>query len=619
MQPPLTSPSLRVGIFSCLSLYRKPYRRDMRWTLLLAALFGAIYGACVAPVASNILSHAQMLAGLVHYSPNPWASTLLHNHTLQTTLPALALHAQINSWSIALASSALFCAVSTMAMAATSYIVTRHPLLSLVIPLTLLNYHFTHDPNFPIAYPLGYFQLSQTGQYLALLALALATTGNLRISGIVGGALMAIDPLWSIGVLCGVFPVIGWLHLKRAERWCVYYAAAAIAALLLQHAALSALPAPVPYTPPIMSTATATPPAGKAAPTPVIRPLDSPAQPRLLDAPSPAHATYLFLLPTLSCLLLSAGLMFTQRRFPLCIHGSHARLFVYMAAIPIAVALLLKLLEELDPNQFLLTHIDYHLPALYTQAAPLRLLGITNLLAPLLAFSILITLARDAKSWAATACFILLLALSTRGWSLIPTLQHSTTLPPAAALLCFAMGCYLLCLCSFVPRPRIKAHHARATCLMVALLGYGSFTLVQLVLGVIHHQRFTGHETTTALVRIAKADTGQMLLAPGVEGAHNRFNPQLSTGRSVIPPVILEIPDPRSKTPIRVFCHAGTILPRMASPEAVRRCFEKRSASDWQVIAKTVPASGLITPGNWKIKLAKTSSSSGLTYYRLPR
>ena len=167
---------------------------------------GVLYGVFVRPLWSESVEFGQVWAGMVQYeTTNPWYSTIVSAPSLQITIPALLLLAGFDPWHLSLVSTAFFCAIAFSATAAAGYAYSRHWGLSVCIPLLLLTYGFANSHGYPVLFPVNYFQFGQTGQYLALLALALAACGWPLAAGFFGGLLAGAHAVWCAAFAIGAF------------------------------------------------------------------------------------------------------------------------------------------------------------------------------------------------------------------------------------------------------------------------------------------------------------------------------------------------------------------------------------------------------------------------------
>jgi hypothetical protein len=135
-------------------------------------------------------------------------------------------------------------------------------------------------------------------------------------------------------------------------------------------------------------------------------------------------------------------------------------------------------------------------------------------------------------------------------------------------------------------------------------------------LNTYQYHRFSPSDVYEELVTEAKKDVGPIIVSPGVQGV---FYPQLRTGRPMIVPSSLDVFDKPKNSVIPVFCITDSSPPFPKSWDNVQPCFENRSVSEWNIIAKETTASGFMTPDTWKLKIKPVITRGGLAYYRISK
>ena len=523
----------------------------------------------------------------------------------------------------------------------------------------LLTYGFTNSHGYPVIFPVFYFQFGQTGQYMALLALALAACGWPLAAGFFGGLLAGVHAVWCAAFAIGAFPIIAWFQPRQLTRLALAFVISVTGALLLQGFGESVMPPRLQLSvPPIPAGAGSTPiksmlasassdqssPRNETlmAETGTSSANQTPASPEpkkkrrttyqghnilFSDAPSPLQAAFDFFLPEIVFAALLAAYFFalggTTRAND--VHFFDGYRLSAMAAIPIGAVILFKLIEELDPDLALLGAVDPRIPYFLMRAILPRWLNLSSLLIPILALSLLAVLAREKRSWLAAiglAAFLIVVVIKSRAvgivsqWFLVPDLlTGSTWISFAQALLPLILVAVIM---ARLPGHRSPGMARGPSVIVAAALAFLFVAKVaHLAVPAYAEQRYRGSDAADALVAEAKRDSGALIIAPEVHATRG-FNPQLRTGRAMLPPLYLNIYDQEARKIIAVFCYTDRYLPFAEFYANIRPCFENRPPREWAVVRREARATGLITPDTWRLKIPVATSSGGFSYYRLP-
>jgi|GEM_PF-7039292 len=617
------------GLIGFLSIDRATQPHGMRLTLALAALLGALYGILATPFWSEAVEFGQTWAGIVDNAHSPWGAMVYGTPSLQIVVPALLLKAGFGAWPLSLLASGFCTALAFSAIAATAYVFMRHVAMSLLTSVILLNYTFAQSHGYPVMYPIDYFQFGQTGQYFGLLALALAAYNAPRAAGIVGGIMAGVHAVWCGAFAMGALPVAALLMRASFKRLLVSFIIAAALTVGVQHIGQSMLPTPPAYqAPAIPETARIKEDALRGqiqedlrqAPSELLKRRGTFTGHNLLfaNADKPVQAALTFFMTTAVLLLLVFYAWQAQKRF--AVFGNAwpaASRLLMMAAIPVTLTLGYKVMEQLDPDLTLLSMANARLPGLFMRAIVDRWLNLTSLLVPVLTIALLFVTARNRQSRPAAAMLAALLCVGLTRWYIIPsppeyTLQTTAIIIGALTLL----GVVALCACRFGLKPRATGTWQRDWLAWVMVIFF-VHTGIHAARDVASHRYFTGADAISPLVEVAKADKGQIILGSGVVSL-NRFNPQLRIARPIVTPMLLDVYDKRHNKVVAVFCFTDLHMQPADFYASIKPCFENRSPAEWAVIFREVPATGIITPAAWSLKIPATISAGGFTYYRAP-
>lgn len=599
---------------------------EIKWVLGISVIFGILYGIFINPLWADAVEFGQAWAGLVPYQYSPWGQALFLTPSLQITIPALLLLAGVNVWPLCLAVTSFFCALSFSAIAATTYALSRNVLLSIVIPFLLITYVFANSHGYPIAYPVSYFQFGQTGQYFALLGLALLSCQLPIAAGAIGGILGGIHPVWCLCFALAAFPVTAWLQPKLLIRLSLSFVVMLILSVALQYFGNALLPPKPEYTPPpvpkiVLSANTTT---NKVTKIEASKEIKKPTRGTFeghnvlfSDSSSPIKTATIFFFPEVIFLMLCFSFFLVQ--------GKSTPKLLIMLAIPMGLTTIFKIMEEIDPHFYMLGMLNEHLPGLAIRAIIDRWLNLNSLLIPLMTFSLLTVLIRDKKSWLATILLTGLLIFEAKNptWFLVPISGAMNYLWGFLAFFLLGMFCYWRVIKSsagIAVQNSLQKYFENFQFLIVLI----TLALVLIVkikeFTVIAHSNpvFTGFDQADKLVSVAKKDKGVLLISPGVVYAQG-FNPQLRTGRPIIVPTKLDVYNNLSKKIISVFCYSDPLLPFDKFYANVKPCFENRSLAEWAIISKQTHATGIIAPVGWEFKMKPVITGGGFAYYNIAR
>lgn len=599
---------------------------DLSWVLSIAALLGILYGIFVNPMWSEPVDFAQVWAGIIEYNKSPLGEAIFDVPSLQIYIPALLLLAHVPVWPLCLGITSFFCAISFSAIAAASFALSRNVIISISLVVVLLFYRFYNSHGYPIAYPIGYFQFGQTGQYFALLAFSLLACGRPRTAGVIGGLLSGIHTVWFVCFLVGSFPVTALTQRKALKPLSISLIITFFISIGVMYYAQSLMPARAhyQYTPPVIPASVLESPINeedkdKIIPNNEIRQKRAPEKKKVWrghavvfsDASSLFQAITSFFLPELIFAFLCIPILFSRGfRFKLL----YARRLLCMIIIPILAATIYQLIGQNDPSYSVLGLIHPKLPALAVRAIFNRWFNLTSLLIPIMIFSLLFILYRDKKSGIALMGVCLLYTYLTlrSSFCFIP-MNQSYNLLALGAVIFFVVMCFY--------STRIKTIGNELTfkrgCLMFTALCTVFFTIrvAQLTHSVFVLHKFKGSDAVDLLVAKAREISGPIIVSSGVVSVDN-FNPQLRTQRPIIVPTNLDVYDKYSKTIIHVFCPNNN--PTFEDFYAhIQSCFENRPAWQWGIIRQETQATSVITPSAWKLKIKPTISGGGFSYYNL--
>jgi len=617
------------GLIGFLSIDRAAIPHGMRHTLVLAALLGTLYGILVTPFWSEAVEFGQTWAGIVDNSHSPWGAMVYGTPSLQIVVPALLLKAGFGAWPLSLLASGFCTALAFSAIAATAYVFMRHVAMSLLTAVILLTYTFAQSHGYPVMYPIDYFQFGQTGQYFGLLALALAAYNAPRAAGIVGGIMAGVHAVWCGAFAMGALPVAALFMRASFKRLLVSFIIAAALTVGVQHIGQSMLPTPPAYqAPAIPETARIKEDALRGqiqedlrqAPSELLKRRGTFTGHNVLFAQSanPVQAALTYAMTTAVFLLLVFYAWQAQKRFAAFGDAwpSVSRLLM-MAAIPVMLTLGYKTMEQLDPDLTLLGMIHPKLPGLFMRAIIDRWLNLTSLLVPVLTIALLFVTARNRQSRPAAAMLAVLLCVGLTSWFITPgpseyTWRVGTIIIGALALL----GIIVLSACRFGLKPRATGSWQRDWLAWVMVIFF-VHTGIHTIKDMNSHRYYTGSDAIDPLVEVAGTDKGQLILGSGVVSL-NRFNPQLRIARPIVTPMLLDVYDKRHNKVVAVFCFTDLHMPPVDFYASIKPCFENRSPAEWAVIFREVPATGIITPAAWALKIPAAISAGGFTYYRAP-
>ncbi len=551
-------------------------RHSFRATICAAALIGFLYGALVDPLWSEAVEFGQVWAGTVKYDPcNTWYPAVLFSPSLQITLPGLLLSAGLDPWYLSMLFTGLFCATAFAAVSAATFCFSSSAALALCAPFVPLASAYAARAlgvpkaislarvlldrhAYPVDFPVGYWQFGQTGLYLALLSMALIAAGRYRSGAFFGGLLTGVHLVWAVAFVLAAVPAVQRMSWRSTRIFMANFSAAVI--LVLGLVGLSHWVFPPRVDTLCTSTQMASPTLNSAA-NPSSKeggPLRSPFfvhNPLFADTTWPLAAAVKFFLPDVLLVLAAVAWMTVAYR-----RGADrdwGLTLLVMAAVPIGAAALFKLVEELDPTFYVLAWLDPRLPSLVLRLIVTRWLNLSSVLLPIVALSTLFILTQGYRLW----------------WT-------------------------------------------------AGLAALFAVSVLVFTAGALAQHRFLGRDEFSPLAAVAREDTGQLIISPGVVGTKG-FNPQLRTGRAIIVstsyvPTMSVVSDDRH-TKIAVFCYPDYSRSIYEFFDKVRPCFEGRSEDEWRLVAQKLPATGLITPSDWRVSLPLAATAGGFNYYRLPQ
>ena len=633
--------------FALFSLEREYEANDVWWTIGTAALLGAMYGIFVNPYWSEAVEFGQAWAGLVDYRLSPWGEIIFSRPSLQIVVPAFLLRVGFHVWTLSLAMTAFFCATSFAAVAAACFVFTRNISVSVACSLFLLNYEFIYSHGYAVGYPIGYFQFGTTGMYFALLGLSLAACGWPIAAGLIGGTLGGVHAVWAILFPVGTLPITAWLERKSLPRLLIAFTASLIGSLGLLYYSGNVMQKPT-YSPPRSrqvlvqtSSSPATDLASRSNPASEANKTkdgmskaqeESPNSKKPIrghghdvlfaDAPSPLKAAAAFFSPEFVFLYLVIAFYIVQRASSLRSANflSTWRLLCFVA-LSLSLAFLFKMYEEIDPDFYILGLADQRLPSLMLLAVFNRWFNLSTVLIPVMTLSLLAVLIRDNRSWLAAATFGALALLDPLSSFWGDTVLHKW-LSPFVILIALLIITYQH-IRGKLPLIVAGSRHGfveRGPSLIfgVALVCFFALKLSSLARDSYVERPFAGSDSADGLAAVASADQGPLIVSPNVISVRG-FNPQLRTGRPIIPLGLSTVFDSTTDQQIAVFCYTDRSLPLDKVYANVRPCFEGRPPWDWAVIAGEAQATGLITPATWKLTIPPTFTGGGFSYYRLPQ
>ena len=612
-----------------------PVFATFNFVVATAAVMGALYGIFISPFWSEPVEFGQVLAGTVRYeNNNPWYNTVVDTPSLQITFPALLLLAGFDAWHLSLAASAVFSGVAFTAIASAAFVLSRHAGLSIAVPFLMLTYRFVDFHGYPVMFPVSYFQMGQTGLYLALLALSFSANSRPITAGIMGGLLIGVHAVWGCAFVIGAISVSAWLRPKQLPSLTAAFALAVVIVIGMQAFATQVLPAKLEIkisAPPsdisqndaeqmfaaheaVIKISAAVPDVAGKAPQKTTRGTFLAHNVLFSDSPTPLQTALRFLVPEMCFLALALAFFAVGACAPVGGGLDGADRLILMAAVPMAVALGFKFFEEYDPNFHWVGSIDHRLPQLLLRAIVTRWLNLSTVLVPIMTLAILVVLARR-QSWIAAMALALLLAFAClrRDWFLMPGTMTDISFPGWTLVgWIFLLAAILTLLFKFRRRAIFPNHVVGGAVAFVLVV-----KLTTLTAEASMQRRFTGSDGADPLVAVVKADSGTLLISPEIVSVRG-FNPQLRTGRPIMVPMTMAAYDAETRTVIQVFCYTDPYLPFAKFYADIRPCFENRPASEWAAVRRAINTTGLITPDTWRLQIPPVISAGGFSYYRLP-
>ena len=587
------------------------------WPVFLVSfLLGALYGAFVTPLWNEMVECGQLLAGQVEFgSLNSLAYLHAHEVSTQTIAPAILLKLGMGTWLLSLLTSAVVCGLSFGAWALCALALSECPLFAVAVPLVFLGYPYGAAHFYPVVYPIDFFIFGQVGLYCALLTLGFHALGKVRATFLMLGLLPGIHAPWALGVWLGV---AGHCLVcrrrppaRQAGPWFVGGFLLSVGLVVYGKLALKPLIVPVPQTAPAWAAPRSPPaaPSGDASEA-AAGPTRKGASRGVFQGHNvvihqqehPWRVALAFLAATLKLVGGVVTVWIVDRRML----GGRAWDLLLMLGVILAIALVYKLLEELDPAFGWLGMLDPRLPKLLVRAIVNRWLNLATVVAPTLALAMLarLSLARGHREWMlpVLAAFVLkkgffwILALALVGVAVVP--RGGRGKDPGG-------------------RPERSAVGSKVFAAL--LMAFLVLKAARFGRQALREARYRGIDRYEPIARHLRKGHGAILLAPGVQ-AYDGFNVQVRSGRSIFLPGAYPLfageqsggaPNPYPN----VYCFDPAMESFAAFYAQVQECFEAHGAEDWRVIGYGMGVTNVLVPASYRLALPEEERTAEFVVY----
>ncbi len=628
----------------------KQYKMDDFWlTFIILFLFGFIYGFFFSPLEGEQVEFGQTWASKIEYlSINTWYPGRMKEITLQAIIPGFLLKLGISEWTLVLWSSGINMAISFTAVGLLSYLLIRMPVVSIIIPLILINYTFYNAHYYIIVFPMHFSVFGNSGMFFALFSLMLFIFKKRKTSFFFIGFLPGLHIPWGLYVWIVVLfiSIIAKESIFKKENIISFLSGFILSITLVISAFLILYPDAGPIENPYKEKLLAYEAKYKSE-----KKLEKPSvksknqktvkkkgdhKKRLNDMHTPLLRqsgnlfikSFLFYSYDILLLVFLMAIYLLRRDF---ITDEFKRLLQGLFIITLLVTIY-KVIDEIFLGYDFLTPLSSELPNLINRFIFNRWLNINSVVVVVLMISISAYLAIHFKNLLSFALFIFILVYTLLvGYNIVPHYKlpgYSIEVIIAFFILFHFVVSFGILYLLYSKKQNndqklfngVGKKHINMS--FIVILIFFSLSIINMSI-----QRYSrGEDTNSQLFETARLKKGALILPHFVQ-SHKGYNIQLRTVRPIyIYGGFNYVIDHPSGRKIDLFCSkkisniefSDSLQWPSQFDQVIQECFENIDIEDWKYVGYKLNATQVLTKKHYHLKLPVKVKSEDFILYDIP-